>query len=483
MVRFHVLSGFLVAAAAFTPDSVSFEYLQGGPLANDESNSVFEDALTEVGVVTISDIPGYSALRRRVLSEANRCIQASPKSMRILFEDGTVRTSLAGVSDALGTHKIIVDEAAESTGQETVAACEAFQASSGEFRDLVTRVSSAFGARLGELVSKRGGFSPLLRAVGNAEVYDQVSDIFRHGKHLEHFHSYHAPARSPDVHPTTIDFHRDQGLCIAFSAALLVQQGGTGAHSDDALPADRSAGEFQIELRSGERVAAEFPSDHLVFMLGDGVDQYVNRDGYAGEGLALRAVPHAMTMPDHASSEYRSWYGRMFLPPEDAVDETHGLTYGSIRRIMNSDLVSEEDGGAAWEFSLGCSSGQRARLLMDDPGCADNQYYCWHRCMSYTDGAEPDDCAAQGMEVRCTDPDGNLREGDEHGTDMSWAPRCWDAPDTTEMDEASDGGSGMDMDDDGDTGDASLAEGVRGFGKRALTVGVILLAALAGGCI
>jgi hypothetical protein len=409
--------------------------------------------------------------------------------MRITFEDGTVRTSLAGVSDALGTHKIIVDMAAEITGQETVAACEAFQASSGEFRDLVTRVSSEFGARLGELVSKRGGFSPMPRAAGTAEAYGQVSDIFQHGKHLEHFHSYHAPMRNADVRPTTIDFHRDQGLCIAFSAALLVQQDGAGAHGD-ALPTDRSTGEFQIELRGGERVTAEFPSDHLVFMLGDGVDQYVNRDGYAGEGLALRAVPHAMTMPDHALSEYRSWYGRMFLPPEDAVDEAHGITYGSIRRIMNSDLVSGEDGGAAWEFSLGCSSGQRARLLMDDPGCADNQYYCWHRCMTYTAGAEPDDCLAQGLEVRCTDPDGNLKEGPGHGTDMSWAPRCWNATDGGGND-GHDGHDGHDGEDAPDTTeadapaatDANLAEGVRGLGKRALTVGVILLAALAGSCI
>jgi hypothetical protein len=307
----------------------------------------------------------------------------------------------------------------------------------------------------------------MLRAADDAKVYDQVSDIFQHGKHLEHFHSYHVPVRKAVVHPTTIDFHRDQGLCIAFSAALLVQHDQTGAHGD-VLPTDKSTGEFQIELRSGERVTAEFPSDHLVFMLGDGVDQYVNQDGHAGEGLALRAVPHAMTMPDHEPSEYRSWYGRMFLPPDDAVNEAHGITYGSIRRIMDSGLVSEEDGGAAREFSLGCSSGQRPRLLGDEgESCAADQMYCWHRCMNYTAGADPDDCLAQGSEVRCTGPDGEVHDGVEHGgVGMGWAPRCWTAPDTTE-----------------EAADASLAEGVRGLGKRALAVGVILLAAAAGRCI
>jgi len=170
----------------------------------------------------------------------------------------------------------------------------------------------------------------------------------------------------------------------------------------------------------GERVAVEFPIGHLVFMLGDGVNQYVNPR--MNSGPVLRAVPHSMTMPSHSESESRVWYGRMFLPPQDAISETHGMTYGGIRDMMTKAWDSEEDDSSAWKLSLGCSGGQRARELAGvGLSCAANQMYCWFRCMNYTAVASPAACAAQSSTLKCTNTRGEVSDGNHHG---AYAPIC-----------------------------------------------------------
>jgi hypothetical protein len=70
---------------------------------------------------------------------------------------------------------------------------------------------------------------------------------------------------------------------------------------------------------------AAFDDDSLHIMLGDGVQQYIN-PRLARSAPPLRSTPHAMVMPRGADGESRSWYGRMFLPPADAISEEHGTT-------------------------------------------------------------------------------------------------------------------------------------------------------------
>jgi len=370
-----------------------------------EARRVFEDALSTVGAVAVSDIPGYDALRRRVLREAHRCIRASPEAVDQSFEDGTVRRSLAGVKDASGAQDILLGQ-----GAEVEAECAAFRRSSDEFRNMVSLAADAFGSRLDDLLGMEES-SPLMRAAEGGGAYETVSDVFHHGQHLEHFHSYHLPAPRAGA-DKTIDFHTDQGLCIAFTSALLVDESDAGVRGTD-----RPAGEFQIQLRSGERVPVEFVSSHLVFMLGDGVDQYLNTRMRSGPHL--RATPHAMTMPDHGRSESRVWYGRMFLPPRDALSEAHGISYGSIRDRMVQAWASGE---GAEMLSMGCSGSQRARELQSSPdSCQANQIYCWMRCMNHTPEANPQTCEAEGSTLKCTNLRDEVSDGMNHG---SFAPSC-----------------------------------------------------------
>jgi hypothetical protein len=97
---------------------------------------------------------------------------------------------------------------------------------------------------------------------------------------------------------------------------------------------DESPGSFLIERRDGTIVECDFgfDDDVLVIMLGDGIDAIVNPK--MPDGVVLRSAPHAMRMPDLSSGLARSWYGRMFLPPSNAVhDESTGISYGQMREM------------------------------------------------------------------------------------------------------------------------------------------------------
>ena len=71
-------------------------------------------------------------------------------------------------------------------------------------------------------------------------------------------------------------------------------------------------------------------------MLGDGVNQYINpKIKDTAQNLRLRAVPHALVMPDHDDEEVRVWYGRMVLPPDEAFNEATMLTFGELKVFLH----------------------------------------------------------------------------------------------------------------------------------------------------
>ena len=103
---------------------------------------------------------------------------------------------------------------------------------------------------------------------------------------------------------------------------------------------------FQVQLRDGRTVTADFGTgDVLVFMLGDGVNQFFNAKYRSGPGLY--ATPHSFTMPSAAEAVARAWYGRMILPPADALSEQHGLSYGKMRDLTQKNLREQGPSDAA----------------------------------------------------------------------------------------------------------------------------------------
>ena len=123
-------------------------------------------------------------------------------------------------------------------------------------------------------------------------------------------------------------------------------------------------------------------------MLGDGWEQWLS----PGLTAPLRAAPHAMTMPRAAPSAaaaaqappphtpppppselLRLWYGRMYLPPSDALLPPHGFPFERVRTAWRQQEEDDEDADEDAELrSVGCAGGGR-RQLQDADGCFANQ--------------------------------------------------------------------------------------------------------------
>ena len=130
-----------------------------------------------------------------------------------------------------------------------------------------------------------------------------------------------------------------------------------------------------------------------------------------------------------AGGPLRLWYGRMVLPPADAVhDAASGTTFGDLRRrmIARSRAAAaggrDDDGGEEDPLALGCSGAAYARQL-EEAACAAGSTYCWHRCMLHADHAGVGDaeCAARGLALQCVNPRDQFSDGDSHG---DYFPAC-----------------------------------------------------------
>jgi len=382
-------------AESWAPTTLDFSDLAAGRVAE-----TLERALTAEGLVQVVGIPEFARLRAGALRAAHGCVAVSPRAASHVFGDGTARRSLAtaGAGRALGA----------IAHESSAAPCDELAGRGGEgFRLAVSRAVDVVVAQLDAILGL-GRAAPMLQAAGGG--YHTLEEVVASGERLEHFHSYESAAAGPAGPEPTLDFHVDQGLFIAFVPAMML--GGQGGEGEDA-----PAGNFLLRLEGGREVEAELRSDSVVFLLGDGVNQYVNR---AHRRSPLRAPSHAFRMPQDARSQQRVWYGMMQLPPPDAVSEEDGMTFGAIREELIRASASGEEAAVP---GIGCARKLTAREL-SGASCAADQMHCWMRCMNYTAEVSPDACKAKGQELVCADPEGALFQG-KHGN-HNYEPRCWD---------------------------------------------------------
>jgi len=364
---------------------VSFEALSLH--ANDESiQDVLETALNLNGIISVSAIPGFTSIRRQVLKEASLCARSKNSGAdSTTMSDGTRRTSM--VTQTIHQRK----ESFEVDSAE----CAAFAEKSNQLRSLISTVTDLFSNALSITFNTNG--SHLLRTEDENKVYSNFSDMVRESVQLEHFHTYEVPSTRE---MTTIDMHVDQGLFIAFVPAVRTNRDGIITSVD-------ATGEFQLQARDGTVKYVSFPDngDVVVFLMGDAVNHFINPKLMNGR-QPIWTPPHSLTIATSASEEFRNWYGRMVLPPSDAL-HSPGLTYGALRDASTRSLSSQE-------FGLGCSGNQYARELSEDQ-CTSNQLYCWHRCYDYTTEMNPDVCVDQGLQFNCTTQFNQIAPAGEHG--------------------------------------------------------------------
>jgi len=409
------------AAAVFHPVRISYESLlnKGSLLAEDPT---FVQALTEAGMVSITNIPSpFDKFKDDALSNLDGCLSSRSTTQEHTLADGTRRRTLATHSVPGGIQKFQGEEAA----------CESFATAADEFRSTVAAVTQAFADRVSEYYNTKAGADqtssgtkqdqdmPLL-STANGVLFNTLSDVVENGEHLEHFHSYTKKSMKDipeEDEEETIEMHVDQGLFIAFTPGRMV-------HNPQDDPSEKTfelTSGFYIESKEGKVEEVEFdPQDDLVFMLGDGVNQYIN-DKLAAD-KKLRAVPHMLRFKSQGDeSSSRVWYGRMVLPPVDAIHPAHGTTFGELReQMIAASHNHQEDENAG----LGCSGGMVARDLQATT-CEDDSIYCWHRCMNTTEhGVSEEICQGRNLQLHCINPRLQIWGGENHG---DFYPACADA--------------------------------------------------------
>lgn len=408
------------SSAAYSPVRISFENLEQG-----NAEDVLRQALQEVGMISITNIPSnFSSQKMATMKLLPKCMEESNRDgddertrtttavVEHTFEDGTRRRTMA-------THNVGTESSASSfLIANNHPSCQEFQAESQSFRQTVGHVMDVFADELAIALNLDASKTLLEQKKDqdqdqeNSMAYN-LRNIFGQGEQLEHFHCYYNTGNDDKDQPeednneqkgtTTLEWHTDQGLVLAFTPGLINGETTKG---------------FYIELKDGSTEMVDFDkTDDLVFLMGDGVHQYLNGALLAEPTTAkpLRALPHALQMP--TEEDPRVWYGRMVLPPPNAKHPLHPqMTFGEIRKGM-----MEEDPMAT---SIGCSQEHHqdnkvARELQDTTAtstttCEEGTAaYCWHRCMNYTDyNVTEQGCMEDGNKtLACVNDDGFLWPG------------------------------------------------------------------------
>jgi hypothetical protein len=366
-------------------------------------------------------------------------LEASNKQQQT-FIDGTVRRTLA-------THTVPTVNGGGMQPLEIVTdstflskACLDFEAASWMVRQVTQSAVSAFAKHVTQGLKMEKNTPLLMTASGKEpQAFATFADVVENGERLEHFHSYQkmvqaAPSSSTKETTSTIDVHTDQGLFLVFT------------------PGRMSSGEltkgFFIQTGDGRLQEAVFEEqDDLVFLLGDGVNQYVNNKLVDGGGsLSLRAAPHALNLPAWTQAQQaRVWYGLMVLPPAHAVHPDYdGITFGDIRQglmVGNGRGTSASSSHADTIRYLACSGGatvrdaaawSQTRTSMErwlieegevDPASCDNatHLYCWHTCQNLTADVSVASCTSASRKLACANDNGQIWSGTTHG---DYTPQC-----------------------------------------------------------
>lgn len=398
------------SAPLYVPTRISFEELSNdSSSSSDSKDDPFWKTLREVGLLSITNVPDLN--KHALLKDLQDCLH-SPN-----HEDNAIGAPDVGAYGnrrrrTLATHTLEGSPRDIFLAVRNKDLCPNLQSSSQKFRTAVQTVSEAVAKRFGTQASR-------IETPSGDRI--SVQTVINEGEHLEHFHSYYSSQDTgKSKSATTIDWHTDQGMMLLFTP---------GQQSDGTI-----SGDFFIRLQNGSSVKVDFDSqkDDIVLMLGDGVNQYIQ----SNNSHNLRAVPHTLALQEE-SQEARLWYGRMVLPPPNAVHphSTRHETFGDLRSSM---IRGEKDA-----LQLGCASvSMMARELMEDMDMhankedadeeppltcdEDTSMLCWMRCMNHTDfDISPASCQDQGEELQCANEAGDLWVQGIHNPDFSL--RCLSA--------------------------------------------------------
>ncbi|GBG28839.1 High affinity copper uptake protein 1 [Hondaea fermentalgiana] len=389
---------------------VEVEQVTFDALLTDVDGSSIRRAVVRDGVFQVTQVPSLKALRQKTFAELVQCMESMGSGVPSYFlADDTIRRTFVAAIEHGQRHDFNL---ASHFGASTLSTeCVAFEKSAAALRELISRVSTLVFAQIDALCGTRqGGEHFALHASG--EPYATAQSFLHAGVHLEHFHAYQANCTGSSTAPA-LEMHTDAGLFIALLPSAFVDAR-TGIPVNDVAP---GLG-FLIQDAQGVvgRPALAEDGDVILFMIGQGMTELADRC------VPMRPVPHALVMQPACmlGDVVRTWYGRMFLPPADGINEYTQRTFGEDLKIRTSaTLQASESFPAGCAHAYNSSDVVMARDLAD--ACGDGEFYCWHQCMAYSDDSGCTDDTDEA-DVQCVSPDGTTWSPTASPTDH--CPTC-----------------------------------------------------------
>ena len=357
--------------------------------------------LRDLGAFAVVDVPGFAADRRRAFDAAPACMLPDPPAqvpvpVSHVGQDGVSRTTLAhraGAGDKL------------------------------RWPDCASVPTAALRAQIDAVGSK------LFGALGDdklAKLMDSSSE------HLEHLHVYYrddtgddagitgtaaAAAAAPSdgggettddtaaspaarrkwVRPPTVDVHTDHGVMLAFTAGEYYERhrqpstDSTGSSSSasssiySGAAAPDGSGLFISLPGDNLLVRATFPSDAIVFMVGDGAAKWFGPDSAAA---SLRPVPHALMtgigngqqqQQQQGKDLVRTWFGKMWLPPADMRMRINDYNHNKNKNAAAA-ITFGEYRDQAQKDALRGRRGLKSTACVTKTGEAGQ--FCWMQCLA-----------------------------------------------------------------------------------------------------
>jgi hypothetical protein len=336
-------------------------------------------ALLDTGIIQISGIPRFGMIRKRALEDLAECFEAEETVASVKMTDGSHR-----VSSGAASRRGVAGEMSHVCGE-----------AANKLRAAVDATTSQLFLALDSVVNKREKANaksedamPVMKPH-----YETFRDLMSAGEHLEHLHTYFAPngaagtdtSAGMNVNPMTLDYHMDAGLMIAMTTGYYVNG-----------EASEKSGLY-LELEDGKRVKTVCADDSLIILMGDGAARWLN----PVLGKHFHAAKHALIadLPVGGGAS-RSWYGKMYLPPADAIIPQEQMSFQDYHAIQSThsamssesaEMKTDKIGALQSMLPSACGGNTNHYITLQDENCPSGQIWCWARCMDVPAGCTASD--------------------------------------------------------------------------------------------